>query len=164
MLGLVLLHLYPDYTLDPISGDLFTDQVSYNNYLIDSNYRKQDLTDCTGIWRRRWVNKIQAKALIPGQAKEIDKMRPSGVKDGRFPLQAELINLDTNAMFPYDEFHYRTTREATIILDPKTGEAVEWEEDEEDDKEMMRRTLHQQPWLVVKKNSGSNCQAIYRVR
>ena len=38
--GETLLHLYPDYTLDPISGDLFTDSVSYNNYLIDQYYRK----------------------------------------------------------------------------------------------------------------------------
>ena len=149
--GCSLLHLYPDYTLDPISGDLFTDQVAYNNFLIDQNYRKQDLTDCSFIWRRRWVNKTQAKALLPGHAKEIDKMQTSGIKDGRFPLQAELINLDVNALFPYDEFHYRSTREATIVLDPKTGEAVEWEDDEEDQDDMMERTLAQQPWLVVKK-------------
>lgn len=149
--GMTMLHLYPDYTLDPVSGDLFTDQVAYNNFLIDPYYRKQDLTDCRFIWRRRWVDKNAAKALLPGHAKEIDKMRPSGMKDGRFPLQAELINLDTNQLMAYDEFHYRTTREAKIVLDPRTGEAVEWEEDEEDDDEMMERVLAQQPWLVVKK-------------
>ena len=149
--GMSLLHLYPDYTLDPISGDLFTDQVSYNNFLIDPYFRKQDLTDCSFVWRRRWVNKNAAKALLPGHAKEIDKMRPSGMKDGRFPLQAELINLDTNQLFSYDEFHYRTTREATIVLDPKTGEAVEWDEDEQDEEDTMERVLSQQPWLMVKK-------------
>ncbi len=149
--GMTLLHMYPDYTLDPISGDLFTDCVQYNNFLIDQYYRKQDLTDCNGIWRRRWVNKIGAKGLLPGYSAEIDKMRPVGNKDGRFPLQAELLNLPTNNLFTYDEFYYRTTREAHIVLDPKTGEAVEWEEDEEDEDDMMQRTLAQQPWLVVKK-------------
>ncbi len=149
--GISLLHLYPDYTLDPISGDLFTDQVSYNNFLIDPYFRKQDLTDCTFIWRRRWVNKEQAKALLPGHDKEIQKMSPSGNKDGRFPLQAELINLDTNKLFTYDEFHYRSSREATIIIDPKSGEAVEWEEDETEDDDMMERTLAMQPWLMKKK-------------
>ncbi len=149
--GANLLHLYPDYTLDPVSGDLFTDSVSYNNYLIDPYYRKQDLTDCAFIWRRRWVNKVQAAALLPGHAKEINKMRPSGVKDGRFPLQAELLNLNVNQLFAYDEFHYRSTREAQIILDPKTGEAVEWEEDEQDGVDMMQRVLAEQPWLMVKK-------------
>lgn len=149
--GMSLLHLYPDYTLDPISGDLFTDQVSYNNFLIDPYFRKQDLTDCGFIWRRRWVNKQAAKGLLPGHAKEIEKMRPSGMKDGRFPLQAELLNMATNQLFSYDEFYYRDSREGTIVLDPKSGEAVEWEEDEEDEDDMMERTLREQPWLVIKK-------------
>lgn len=149
--GINLLHLYPDYTRDPISGDLCTDRVAYNNFLIDPYWRKQGFEDCSFIWRRRWVNKTAAKTLLPGHAKEIDKMKASGMKDGRFPLQAELLNLDTNRLFTYDEFHYRDTRESKIILDPKTGEAVEWEDDEEDDDEMMERVLAQQPWLVVKK-------------
>jgi len=145
------LHLYPSYTLDPISGDLFTDQVAYCNILVDPYFRKQDLTDCTGLWRRRWVNKTSAKALLPGHAKEIDKMQPTGAKDGRFPLQAELLNMNTSQLFALDEFNYRTTREATLVIDPKSGESVEWEQDETDGPDMMERTLQQQPWLVVKK-------------
>ncbi len=143
--------MYPDYALDPISGDLFTDNVAYNNFLIDQYFRKQDLSDCNGIWRRRWESKQGAKMLLPGYAKEIEKMKPTGLKDGRFPLQAELQNIATNNLFTYDEFHYRSTRQATIVLDPKTGEAVEWEEDEQDEDDMMERTLREQPWLVVKK-------------
>lgn len=149
--GINLLHLYPDYTLDPISGDLFTDQVGYCNFLIDPWFRKQDLTDCNGIWRRRWVTKNAAKALLPGRAKEIDRMMPAGAKDGRFPLQAELLNLQTNQLFTYDEFHYRDTREATMIIDPKSGESIEWEDEEDDGEDMLRRVMQQQPWLVVQK-------------
>lgn len=149
--GLTLLHLYPDYTLDPISGDLFTDQVAYNNFLIDPYWRKMDFTDCNFIWRRRWVNKNAAKALLPGREKEIDKMQPNGMKDGRFPLQAELINLDTHRLFTYDEIHYRTTREAKMIIDPISGEAVEWEDNPEAGKDEMEQILMQQPWLKVKK-------------
>ena len=146
-----LLHLYPDYTLDPISGDLFTDAVSNFNYVIDVNYRKQDLTDCQGIHRRRWCNKEAAKVLLPGYSSEINKMSPGGMKDGKFPYQAELINLPMNKLFTYDEFYYRTTREATIILDPKSGEAVEWEQQEDDPEDMLERTLQQQPWLKTHK-------------
>lgn len=149
--GMTLLHLYPNYSLDPISGDLFTDCVSYNNFLIDQYYRKQDLSDCNGIWRRRWTSKEGAKLLLPGYAEEINKMKPGGMKDGRFPLQAELQNIATNNLFTYDEFYYRSTREATIVLDPHTGEASEWEQDDSDPDDMMERTLAQQPWLVVKK-------------
>lgn len=148
--GETLLHLYPDFTFDPISGDLFSDAVSWNNYLIDSYSRKQDLTDCNGIWRRRWTSKQMAKVLLPGYAKEIDRMKPGGMKDGRFPLQAELQNVATNNLFTYDEFYYRTTRKGNIILDPMSGEAVEWEDDETEEEGMMERVLQEQPWLQVK--------------
>lgn len=149
--GETLLHLYPDYTFDPISGDLFTDCVSYNNYLIDQYTRKQDLSDCNGIWRRRWTSKEMAKTLIPGYAKEIDKMKPGGMKDGRFSMQAELQNVAISNLFTYDEFYYRTTREGKLVLDPHTGESVEWEDDEAEEEGMMERVLAQQPWLQVKK-------------
>jgi len=149
--GMTLLHLYPDFAQDPISGDLYTDCVSYNNFLIDQYFRKQDLSDCNGIWRRRWTSKQGAKLLLPGRADEIDRMKPGGMKDGRFPVQAELQNMPMNGLFTYDEFYYRTTREATIILDPKTGEAAEWEQEEDDPEDMLEQTLRQQPWLKVKK-------------
>lgn len=148
--GETMLHLYPDFTYDPISGDLFTDSVQWNNYLIDQYTRKQDLSDCNGIWRRRWTSKEMAKSLIPGYAKEIDKMKPGGMKDGRFPVQAELQNVATSNLFTFDEFYYRTTRPGKIILDPYTGEAVEWEDDESEEEGMMERVLQQQPWLQVK--------------
>lgn len=148
--GETLLHLYPDYTFDPISGDLFTDSVSYNNYLIDQYTRKQDLSDCNGIWRRRWTSKEGAKALLPGYATEIDKMKPGGMKDGRFPMQAELQNVAISNLFTYDEFYYRTSRPGKIVLDPHSGEAVEWEDDESEDEDMIERVLAQQPWLQIK--------------
>jgi hypothetical protein len=149
--GEELLHLYPDYTYDPISGDLFTDHVAYNNYLIDQYTRKQDLSDCNGIWRRRWTSKEMAKLLLPGYAKEIDKMKPGGMKDGRFPLQAELQNVATSNLFTYDEFYYRSSREGKLVLDPMTGESVEWQEDELEDEDMLDQVMRQQPWLIVKK-------------
>lgn len=148
--GETLLHLYPDYTFDPISGDLFSDCVAYNNYLIDQYTRKQDLSDCNGIWRRRWTSKEMAKMLLPGYSKEIDKMKPGGMKDGRFPLQAELQNVAINNLFTYDEFYYRTSRRGKIIIDPYSGESVEWEDDDSEEKGMMERVLNEQPWLKVK--------------
>ena len=149
--GMTLLYMYPDYTFDPVSGDLLTDCVSFNNFLIDQYFRKQDLSDCNGIWRRRWVSKEVAKTLLKGYEKEIDKMKPSAMKDGRFPVQAELQNAAINQLFTYDEYHYRTTREATMIIDPHSGESMEWETQDGDEEDLMERTLAQQPWLIVKK-------------
>lgn len=149
--GETLLHLYPDYTLDCISGDLFSDYVAYNNYLIDQYTRKQDLSDCNGIWRRRWTSKMAAKMLLPGYSEEIDKMKPGGFKDGRFPLQAELQNVAINNLFTYDEFYYRSTRPAKMIIDPMSGESTEWEDDDEEEADMMKKVLQMQPWLKVHK-------------
>lgn len=151
--GINWLWMYPDYTNDPISGDLFTDSVSFNNVLWDQNFHKMDLTDLNGLWRRRWVSKAGACALLPGYDSEIKKMKPSGAKDGRFPLQAELQNLQLSNLFTYDEFYYRTTRTANIIIDPYTGESMEWEDREDDEEDLMEQSLRQQPWLqVVKKD------------
>ena len=147
--GETLLHIYPDYTFDPISGDYFVDSVQWNNYLIDQYTRKQDLSDCNGIWRRRWTSKTMAKMLLPGYAKEIERMKPGGMKDGRFPLQAELQNIATSNLFTFDEFYYRTTRPGKVILDPMTGEAVEWEEREDEDKDMLNMIMREQPWLQI---------------
>lgn len=149
--GINFLWMYMDYTNDPISGDLFTDSVSFNNVLWDQNFHKQDLSDMQGIWRRRWVSKNAAMVLLPEYAPEIKKMKPSGAKDGRFPLQAELQNLQLSNLFAYDEFYYRTTRQAKVIVDPYSGEAVEWEEDEEESEDMLNMVLAQQPWLKVQK-------------
>jgi hypothetical protein len=77
-------------------------------------------------------------------------MKPGGMKDGRFPLQAELQNVAISNLFTYDEFYYRTTRKGNIILDPLSGEAVEWQEDESDEEGFMERVLAEQPWLKVK--------------
>lgn len=148
--GLNLLNLYLDYTNDPISGDLLTSVVDYNNVLLDSNWRKMDFSDLGFAWRRTWNSKDRTKALLPGRDKEIDALKSSNIKDGRFPLQAELLNLDTSRLFPYDEIHYRTTRKAKMIVDPYSGEAIEWEEDDEEEKDVLNKILQQQPWLKVK--------------
>jgi hypothetical protein len=147
--GINWLWMYPDYTYDPVSGDLFTDSVSFNNVLWDQNFHKMDLTDCNGIWRRRWVSRQTLNSLLPGYEEELKNIRPSGAKDGRFPLQAELQNLQLSNLFTYDEFYYRSSRKAKIIIDPYTGEATEWEEREDDEEDLIKQILYQQPWLKV---------------
>jgi hypothetical protein len=149
--GLSLLQMYNDYTMDPVSGDLICDNISYNNFIMDSWFRKQDLSDCNYIWRRRWVSKQRAKNLLPGRAKEIDRMRPDGFKDSRFPIQAESLSSQSSDLFTYDEYHYLDTRLVTIVVDTKTGETMEWEENPDDSKDELERTLSQMPWLKVKK-------------
>ena len=91
--------MYLDYSKDAVSGDLCTDSVSYNNFLIDQYFRKQDFSDCNGLWRRRWTSEQGAELLLPGYEEELKKIKPSGMKDGRFPVQAELQNVPLNNLF-----------------------------------------------------------------
>jgi hypothetical protein len=150
--GINLLHLYIDHTYDAISGDLGIERVDFPNFLMDPYFRKQDLSDCSGLWRRRWVSGRVAKNIVRGREKEIDGLKAQIGKDGRFPMQAELLNSDVNRLLSIDEFHYRDSREATMIIDPKSGEMVEWEDEgDEDADDQMRQILQQQPWLKVKK-------------
>lgn len=148
--GINLLHLYPDYTLDPVSGDLNIDSVSYNNFIIDPYFRKRDLSDCNGLWRRRWVSRKAAQSMLPGREDEIAKMSPAGIKDGKFTMQAELINLNLSKLYTYDEYYYRDFRDVRVVIDPKTGEAHEWEDDETAGEDEFEQVMAQQPWLVVK--------------
>lgn len=149
--GMSLMHMYMDYSMDPYNGDIYDDVVNFNDFLIDQYWRKMDFSDCNGIWRRRWTSKEGAKLLLPGYSKEIIKMKPGGMRDERFPMQAELQNVAINDLMTYDEFYYRTTREALMVLDPKTQEAVEWEQDDEDTDDLMQQTLRMQPWLKTAK-------------
>ncbi len=76
-------------------------------------------------------------------------MKPSGAKDGRFPLQAELQNLQLSNLFTYDEYYYRTTRRAKFIHDTYTGASVMWEPDDDDPDNLLEIILASQPWLKV---------------
>lgn len=145
--GQGFLELYPDYTLDPISGDLCCDYVSYNGLLIDPWWRKMDLSDCGYIWRRQWVDRNEAMRRLPGRAKDIARLKPDGVRDGKFPMQAEAILADCKNLFTYDEVYYITTRKASMIVDPYTSEAVEWTEETDEVRNEKRRILQSQPWL-----------------
>ena len=50
--GLTMLHTYMDYRTDPVNGNIKVDALSFNQFLIDPFFRKQDLSDCNFIWRR----------------------------------------------------------------------------------------------------------------
>lgn len=154
--GMALIHTYPDYSKDPVNGDIACDYVAYNNFLIDPYWRKQDLSDCNFVWRRRWVSTEAACALLPSREKEIRKMRPQGAKDGKFPVQAELITYDKSYLHTYDEYHYLDQREALLVIDLQTGETSEWQGDESE----LQEILQSQPWLTSKKISKSTVKLV----
>lgn len=125
--GMTMAHIWWDFRRDPINGQPAVDVLQYNDFLIDPYYRKQDLSDCNFIWRRKWMTRQDIASLNPEFAKDIMAMRgQSGNHDGKFYFQPEAYNYGFNDLLIYDEYYYRTYREGKMLVDPNTGDTLEW--------------------------------------
>lgn len=143
--GMNLLSVWMDYRNDPINGDIKVDNVSYNGFLIDPFFRKQDLSDCNYIWSRKWLTKTQIKSLLPSRRAEIDKMVARGNQDGKFQYMPESYNYSMQNLLTYDEYWYRDYRKQKLIVDIQTGETMEWTGKDED----LKLFLKQYPQLTT---------------
>lgn len=131
--GLSLLGVWLDRTIDPASGDIKVTHHAYNSYMLDSFFRKQDLSDCSFVWTRKWVSNQEAAFLVPNREDEINEMKPGkyGSKDQKFYFMPENYNFTTRNLLPYDEYYYMTTRKQKLLIDTQTGETMEWKADKE---------------------------------
>ncbi len=142
------LHTYLDYTKDKVSGDIKIDSVPITSVLIDSHYKKRDLSDCRFIWRRKWMSKDAILALSPESSHEmIQNITPSGNRDGKFPYQEESFNYAITDLIPYDEYWYKDYRDAIFVTDPRNGRNREWKGSDED----LKLYLSVYPFLKKKK-------------
>ena len=111
--GMNLLQVWMDYRNDPISGDIRVDNCYYNGFLIDPFFKKPDLSDCNGIWKRTFLSKREAIALLPDKEEEILSLVGLDSRDGKFQFQPESYNYSVYNLLTYDEYYYRDYREAT---------------------------------------------------
>lgn len=150
--GLNLLQVWNDYSSDPVSGNIRVDNCSYNSFLIDPFFRKPDLSDCNGLWKRSYLTKSECIALIPDKKDEILNLPGTdqyGPKDGKFQYMPESYDYNNSRLVTYDEFYYRDFRPQTLVVDTVTGETMEWSGNEEALREYLRAypqisTLEQQ--------------------
>jgi hypothetical protein len=144
--GLNLLQVWLDFRNDPISGNIRVDNCSYNSFIIDSYFRKADLSDCNGIWKRSFLSKSECISLLPTHKDEIEELPTSGAKqDGKFPWMPESYQNTNLKLFTYDEYYYRTYRKQKILVDTRTGESMEWQQD---NPEGLKRFLQQYPEII----------------
>jgi beta-phosphoglucomutase-like phosphatase (HAD superfamily) len=122
--GMNLIQVYMDYTNDPVSGDIKTSCLAYNEFIIDPFFKKCDMSDCNGLSRRSYLSKRQLYALMPDRKDEIDGL-VFATKDGKYNFMPETYAYQTN-LYTYDEFYYRDTRKQRLLIDVQTGEAMEW--------------------------------------
>jgi hypothetical protein len=126
--GLNLLHVYMDYTKDPVSGDLKVDNLPYNSFFVDPYFRKPDLSDCSFVWRRSYLSHSAAAALMPDKYDEIMALEgnPTGLgRSGRFQYMPESYGQTQQNRLAYDEYYYKDYRKQKLLVDKQTGEVME---------------------------------------
>jgi hypothetical protein len=126
--GINLLRLYNDYSLDLVSGDINAYRLAHNQFLLDSNWTREDLKDCQHILARRYMSRDYAMSLLPEHTKDIDKLSFQG-GDNKFPgLLNPKRRYDADNV-RFDEFWRRVQRPVKIIIDTVSGEYVVWKRD-----------------------------------
>jgi len=123
--GLSLLNCWVDFRDDPISGDVKTSCLTYDSFMIDASWKRLDFSDCNGIWRRTCITVEELFSLLPRASEIMSDTRSD--RDNIFNYMPESrFNGRKRNLIDYDEFYYRTFRDATLIVDPETGEQMEW--------------------------------------
>jgi hypothetical protein len=144
--GMNLLQVWMDYRSDPVSGNIKVDNCSYNSFLIDPYFRKQDLSDCNAIWKRSFLTKRECISLLPDKTEEIIGLigLDSGTgRDGKFQFMPESYNYGMKNLLTYDEFYYRDYRTQKMLVDAETGETMEWKHEDDDRLELFLQTYPQ---------------------
>ena len=147
--GMNFLHAWMDYRSDPVSGNIRVNNCSYNSFLVDPYFRKQDLSDCRSIWKRSFLSKRECISLMPQYANEILGLigTDSGTgRDGKFQFMPESYNYGLKNLLTYDEYHYRDYRTQKMLVDSQTGETMEWRNSSE---EGLREFLQIYPQITV---------------
>ena len=133
--GMNLLQIWVDYREDPVSGNIKVDNCAYNSFLIDPFFRKADLSDCQGIWKRSFLSRRECLSLLPDKEEEILGLisNESGTgRDAKFQFMPEQYGYAYKNLLTYDEYYYRDFRKQKMLMDTQTGEALEWKSQDED--------------------------------
>jgi len=144
--GMNLLQIWVDYRSDPVSGNIKVDNCSYNSFLIDPFFRKQDLSDCRGLWKRSFLTKRECVSLLPDDTDEIMGLMGMGNKDGKFQFMPESYGYSDKNLLPYDEFYYKDYRTQQMLVDTQTGESMEWRSEDSD---ALKKFLNTYPQVTV---------------
>ena len=145
--GMNLLQVWVDYRSDPISGNIKVDNCAYNSFLIDPFFRKQDLSDCNFVWKRSFLTRADALALLPEKQDLIEHLHVLYGRDNKFQYMPENLGLSQQHLIIYDEFYYKTYRTQQLLCDTQTGETIEWKNQHEEEK--LEQFLNQYPQVQL---------------
>ena len=123
--GINLLEVFIDYDQDVVSGNIQFDRVPHNTFMLDPYFTRRDLKDCRYILRRRLLDKEDCKALLPGQAAEIEKIRPRG-RDSKFLNTPWARTYRGDKFLRFDQMFWRDREKVTVLIDRKSGQQRDW--------------------------------------
>lgn len=146
--GMNLLQVWIDYRSDPVSGNIKVSNCNYNSFIIDPFFRKPDLSDCNGLWKRSYVSRQEAMSLLPDKQEEIGNLTGTLQEghDGKFQFMPENYMYGPRNLMTYDEFYYRAFRNQKLLVDSQTGETQEWRGK---DKDALKEFLRIYPQISV---------------
>lgn len=151
--GMNMLHVYTDWSQDPLNGDVKVDNLAYSSFFVDPYFRKPDLSDASFVWRRSYLSHTAAAALMPDKYDEIMALQgnPTGTgRDGRFQYMPEAYGQTQQNRLAYDEYYYRDYRKQKLLVDRETGDTLEVTSM---DKEDIARMMRDWPQLKLEENS-----------
>jgi hypothetical protein len=126
--GWNLASVWLDYRDDPIDGDIRFGREPWNGFILDPYLTKLDLSDCSYILRRKYLNVDLVASLLPGQEKEIHALHRIGwERDDKFtwlPYQRQPNGQDLMA---YNEFYMVRWESQKVIVDMETGRFQDWD-------------------------------------
>lgn len=126
--GLNLLHLWVDYSNDPISGDLKCSLRPYNSFIMDPYWTKMDGSDWQGCILRDFLPKKTLVAMFPDIAEQIVGMQQqtyAGNRDNKFQYMPQNYDYSFTNLMIYDQFYYRDYRLQKMAISKTTGESVD---------------------------------------
>jgi hypothetical protein len=144
--GMSFLEVWMDYRNDPVNGEIKVDVAHYNDFTVDPYFRKADFSDCSQIWRRKYLTKREIVSLFPDRSDEILDLYGNTSRDGKFQYQPESYDYSPKNLFTYDQYYYKDFRTQKLLVDTETGETTEWRSD---DKDMLRLFLQQNPTIDI---------------
>lgn len=143
--GIGFISIYKDMTNDPVSGDIKVRYVDFKSILCDPYFRKHDLSDCRFMWTRQFFDRNEAADLYPEFRDQILSLPKGTYRDDKFYYMPEVYQIQFPNLIAFDEYWYLSNRQATYIIDTKTEEVQEFQGDEEDFREAVRRLYKSQP-------------------
>lgn len=130
--GLSLMHSWLDYREDPICGDLRTECYTPDMIAMDAFWRELDFSDLLWLRTRKYLQKEQVKAMLPGRETDIDMINDQAYFDTKFTYMPQQYNIRRKGFLAYDEYWHAEQRMGTFVVDPETYESTEVELTKED--------------------------------